>query len=140
MRKLRKFLQAVLPLLGGVLLLYSAVAVPSLQRQFVILGIGFAVLLLGAWRLFHWLLPNEREYVALRSEVDEFLALVRQLNTSSIEAKTKPASRHFQAIQDLQQEMHVSVDRMVGLAGVTPASSASSPLSAQPEAEKTLIS
>ncbi|MDH3599637.1 MAG: hypothetical protein OEU26_08385 [Candidatus Tectomicrobia bacterium] len=133
MRIFRKFLAIILPILGGILLLYSAVVEPTIQRQFLILGIGFIVILVGAWRLFHGLLPNERRFFKLRGEVDAFVKLVRHLNTESYQLKQNASLHRSQVIQDLQNEMHAAVDRMVEVAGVPSGSEPSVALDTQQE-------
>jgi hypothetical protein len=117
MRFLRKFLAIILPILGGVLLLYSAVVEPTIHRQFLIIGIGFIVILVGAWRLFHRFLPNERRFLKLRGEMDAFVKLVRHLNTVSYRLQNNASPPPSQVIQALQNEMHAAVDRMVAVAG-----------------------
>lgn len=118
MRIFRKFLAIILPLLGGILLLYSAVVEPTMHRQFLILGVGFIIILTGAWRLFHGFLPNERRFIKLRTELDAFIHLVRRLNTLSDPSEEKTSPHRAQKIRDLQDEMHTAVDRMVEAAGI----------------------
>jgi hypothetical protein len=98
--------------------LYGAVVEPTIHRQFIILGIGFTIIVMGAWRLFHGLLPNERRFFKLRAEVDTFVKLVRHLNTASYQLKENTSPDHSQTIRDLQDEMHAAVDRMVAVAAV----------------------
>ncbi len=118
MRDLRRFLKVVVPLVGGVLLVFSDLLIPSAFRSAVIFGIGLAMILAGLWRVLYSLIPNERRFTALREEVDTFLESVRQLNAVAYAARQEAHIWYPQAIRDLKASLHDSVERMADIAGV----------------------
>jgi hypothetical protein len=77
---------------------------------FIFVMIGLLMVGAGAWRLGTRLLPTRRVYVGLRSEVKQFIGLVRRLNSHALGGDTD-------AIENLRYDMKESVDRMVLLAG-----------------------
>ncbi len=118
MRDLRRFLKVVVPLVGGVLLVFSDLLIPSAFRSAVIFGIGLAMILAGLWRVLYSLIPNERRFTALREEVDTFLESVRQLNAVAYAARQEAHIWYPQAIRDLKASLQDSVERMADIAGV----------------------
>ncbi len=107
MRSLRRFLNVTLPMLGIVIILYALVVIPEIVPQLVGIALGTTIILVGTWNLYHAFFPNERQNLALRQEVDEFLDMVRQLNAMSASRLSDP-----EAIEMLVEAMHASVDRM----------------------------
>ena len=117
MYTLRQFFARVFPFLGGVLLLYSAVVLSIGWLQLALFGLGFVIMIVGSWKLYNRLLPNQRYNTVLRSEVDQFIGLVRELNNAAIRLEEAPSSAHERAFEAAQEAMHQSIDRMAGLAG-----------------------
>ena len=76
--------------------------------------IGLSLVGLGVWRLGTRLLPDRRVYLGLRSEVDAFIGLVRELNEHARVGRAADVDR-------VRSEMKESVDRMVLFAGRTEA-------------------
>ncbi len=118
MRDLHRFLKVTVPILGGGLLVFNDLLIPSSFRFAVIFGVGLAMLMVGAWRVFYSLLPNERRFTALREEVDTFLETVRQLNAVAYAARQEAHIWYPQAIRDLKTSLHDGVERMADIAGV----------------------
>ncbi len=118
MRDLHRFLRISVPIVGGVLLVFNELLIPSTARSTVIFGVGLTMLLVASWRVFYSLLPNERRYTALREEVDAFLEIVRQLNAVAYAARQEAHVWYPQAIQDLKASMHDGVERMADVTGV----------------------
>lgn len=71
---------------------------------------GVVLIGVGVWRLGTRLLPDRRTYLALRSEVDGFIGLVRHLNERAVQGDTGE-------VEKLGEAMKASVDRMLVLAG-----------------------
>jgi hypothetical protein len=73
----------------------------------------------GFWRLADPFLPDERKYMALRTELDHFTTLVRQLNSAALarDREGDPENRHL--FDEVRDKMHDSVDQMVRFAGKT---------------------
>ncbi len=118
MRDIHRFLRVVVPVVGGIFLLLSELIVPSAFRFAVIAMVGLAMVLMGSWRMFYSLLPDERRFTALRGEVNAFLDIVRQLNAVAYAARQEAHVWYPQAIQDLKTDMHNRVERMAEVAGV----------------------
>ncbi len=117
MRRLAPFLDVTLPLIGGFILLDSFIVVSNVLHQMALAGVGFVVVLIGSWRLYRPLLPDERRFGALRREVDDFLDMVRLMNRESLMLKKADGEHRLGALQELQAAMHDSVDRMALYAG-----------------------
>ena len=118
-RKLRRFLHLLGPVVGLALVVGAIVFGEALVVQLFLVMAGLLLMEAGIWRLAEPILPDERKYVALRAETDHFMTLVRQLNTAAValdEGETRGA--RF-AMDELQTEMHRSIDRMVSFAGKT---------------------
>lgn len=118
MRDIHRFLRIFLPIAGGALLMFSEILIPSAFRFAVVFGLGLAMVIVGSWRVFYSMLPNERRFTALREEVDAFLDLVRQLNAVAYAARQEAHVWYPKAIQDLKASMHDGVERMADVAGV----------------------
>ncbi len=119
MRKLRKTLDVGLPI-GGTLLVFAAVVlVYNLTLQIILVLIGLLMIDAGIWKLTKPLLPNERRYNALRSEVDHFIDLVRRLNDASVSMKEHDTPTSRVAIQDAVNALHDSVGKIERVAGQT---------------------
>ena len=120
MRHLRKILAAGLPILGTVIV-FSALLVPSisftLRLQVFVALLGLLLIFSGVWRLTARVLPNERKYLILRREVENFLGLIRTLNAQAVRLgreETETAKDHYRETIDA---LHTAVDRMAEVAG-----------------------
>ncbi|WP_143301283.1 hypothetical protein [Candidatus Entotheonella palauensis] len=98
--------------------MFSELVIPREVRFPLVFGVGLTMIVVGAWRVFYSLLPNERRFTALREEVDVFLETVRQLNAMAYAARQEAHVWYPQAIQDLKASMHDGVERMADVAGV----------------------
>lgn len=112
MRALRRTIEIGLPILGTAIVLLSVLLLVELRAQLVGVILGLLLVEVGVWDLAKPMLPNERKYLGLRAEVDDFIGLVRRLNRAVLDEGSEHASVH-----DVRSEMHASVDRMVDLAG-----------------------
>ncbi|MEX2281235.1 MAG: hypothetical protein WEE89_01980 [Gemmatimonadota bacterium] len=119
MRKLRKAVDAGLPILGTVIVFLAVLLLSDQQLTLRVVIVMFGVLMIdaGIWKLTHPLLPNERRFQGLRLEVDEFIKIVRRLNADALEARQSPAAQDN--LRRTVTEMHNAVDRMEKLAGKT---------------------
>ena len=78
--------------------------------------VGMLVYLTGIARTFERMLPDQRRYLPLRAETDEFLDRVRELNQTVLTAETTGLDRQAYTAP-IVQEMHEIVDRLPGVAG-----------------------
>ncbi len=77
---------------------------------YVTVAVGLIIALTGFIYGVYPFLTSERQFPALREEVDGFIELVRQLNAAAI-------SRSGSELERVKSEMVASVERMAELAG-----------------------
>jgi hypothetical protein len=118
-RKLRKAVDAGLPILGTLIVFLAVILIldQHLTLRIIVVLIGLLMIDAGIWKLTHPLLPNERQYKGLRAEVDDFIKIVRRLNSAALQAKASPAGK--ESVAHVVNEMHAAVNRMEQLAGRT---------------------
>ena len=119
MRPLHQFFYVWLPIIGGAFLMLSEVLLADFPRFVIISGTSLGLIIVGIWRtLFLWLPKRKRRFSALRVEIDAFLLHARQLNDMARDAREETDTDYPQAMLDLKQAMHDSVERMAAVAGV----------------------
>ena len=122
MRTIRKAVELGTPILGMLTVFAAVLLIPPahLQIQLVIVLVGVLLIEAGVWGLTTPFLPNERQFLSLREEVDDFIDLVRQLNKVAIERRLLEdgTEKVNQAFEDTLADLHSSVRRMGQLAGV----------------------
>lgn len=120
MRSLRKTVAFTLPVLGMVLV-FVAILVPAinlnLQLQLGVVLAGLLVIEAGVWRLTAKILPNERQFLALRTEVDDFIGRVRVLNARAVKLRQADTEETRADFRETLDSLHASVDRMAEVAG-----------------------
>lgn len=108
-----------MPVMGMIIVFAAVLLIPpaNLQIQLVVVLVGVLLIEAGVWGLTNPFLPNERQYVSLREEVDDFIDLVRQLNSAAVD---KGPGREVaqKAFDDTLEDLHSSVRRIGQLAGV----------------------
>lgn len=119
MRKLRRILHLMVPAMGMALIIGAVLFGESLVVQLFLVIAGLLMTEAGLWRLADPFLPDERKYLALRTETDHFMALVRQLNSAALSLGEGDDRGARFALDEVRTEMHRSVDRMVDFAGKT---------------------
>jgi hypothetical protein len=128
MRALRRAVDVGLPIVGIVVVLSGVLFFFELYTQLAVVVLGLFLIEAGIWRLADPLLPSQRRYGALRTEVDDFVDLVRRLNTAAISSRRSGDAAAVAEMASVREEMHASVERMVEYAGdPTDATSPSSP-------------
>ncbi len=120
-RTLRMVLDTVVPFLGVVLILSTVLLVRELRLQIAIVAVGIMLIEIGVWKLASFVLPSERKYVALRAEVDQFITLVRQLNTAALAWHESGAPEQLAEFEAVQETMQQAVKQMAEVAGKTDA-------------------
>ena len=121
LRRWRRRLDPCVSVLGILVILGAVLFSQELRTQILVTTCGIVLMEVGVWRLAQRLLPSERQYNALRAEVDRFLQLVRHLNTAALARKAHDATETRQAFAQAHQEMQKAVARMATLAGKTDA-------------------
>ena len=122
MRTIRKAVELGTPIVGMLTVFAAVLLIPpaNLQVQLVTVLVGVLLIEAGVWGLTNPFLPNERQFLPLREEVDDFIDLVRQLNEAAIKRRavregTNEAEAAFEATL---ADLHTSVRRMGQLAAV----------------------
>lgn len=120
MRSIRKILAIGLPILGTVIV-FAAILVPpislNLNVQILVVLLGLLIIEAGVWRLTAKILPNERRYLGLRSEVERFIGLIRVLNAQALRLEAEESETAKENYKETIDAMHAAVDRMVEVAG-----------------------
>lgn len=109
----------IVPAVGMALVIGAVLFGEQLAVQLFLVVAGLLLTEAGLWRLADPILPDERKYMALRVETDHFTALVRQLNAAALALDQGDGAGSRFALDEVQTEMHRSVDRMVNFAGKT---------------------
>ena len=119
MRRTRKLIDASIPIVGAVIVFLAVVLISDvhLEARLITALVGVLLIEAGAWNLTNPLLPNERTYLALREEVDDFIGLVRSLNEAAVEARREGTEEAWRRYHDAVEALHASVDRISEVAG-----------------------
>lgn len=120
-RSIRKILDTGLPFVGIVLIFSTLLLVQELSKQIALVAIGILIIEVGVWKLAQKLLPSERQYTALREEVDRFITLVRRLNRAALVLKENPAPEHVAAFEEIRGAMQQTLDQITEVTGKTDA-------------------
>lgn len=118
MRKLRRILHFTVPAVGVALVIGAVVLGESVVVQLALVITGLLMTEAGLWRLADSVLPDERRYLALRTETEHFITLIRQLNTAATAIGDGAGELPRFALAEVKARMHRSVDRMAELAGM----------------------
>jgi hypothetical protein len=100
-------------LTGVAIVLVQLIMLASSPLQVSMVILGVLLIYVGIWRLSSHVLPERRMFTPLRTEVDEFIRLVRKLNAER-------ASGDFTAAFETSAELREAVERVVVKAGVQP--------------------
>lgn len=110
-RKFNRYVSLVTAIVGVVVILSSFLLTGNLLAWYASVVVGLVIVLIGFWYGANPILTSERRYLALRSEVDRFVGLVRKLNRKAV------ASGSSEEFQQIKAAMLESVERMAELAG-----------------------
>lgn len=118
MRTFRRTIEIALPVVGTGIVLLAVLLIIDLRAQLIAVLFGLLLVEMGVWGLARTLLPNERQYLELRTEVDHFIDVVRAMNAITVEAQAA-GEPPGPARAQLADEMYASVERMLEAAGKT---------------------
>jgi len=117
-RNIRRSIDASLTGLG-IAVIFSAIILGAsldIRAQLPIALVGVLLMEAGIWGLSSKFVPRQRKYTKLRSEGDNMLQLIRELNAAAIaKERGEEDSKRF---QETLAAMHDSVIKMSGLASV----------------------
>ena len=111
-RTFNRYIGLATATVGVTIVLSSFLVLSEFFYWYLTVALGLLVAFLGFLYGVNPFFTNERRYLALRREVDDFVGLVRRLNTAAI---TPDRDEEFEV---LKAAMHDSVDRMGAYAGV----------------------
>ncbi len=94
----------------GLIIVLSSLLVEHPTAWYVTIGAGVVVVLVGFWYAGHPIFTTTRVYTALRAEVDQFIGLVRDLNSAAVSGFQEDRER-------VKAAMLESVQRMDEVAG-----------------------
>ncbi len=117
MRWLRKTFDVGLPIVGMFLVFLAALGVEDIQMRIVLILIGLLLIEVGVWKLANPLYPNERRFHHLRTEVNQFVNLARELNEAALKSRSHPSDTLENRMDAILASMRRSVDRMADVAG-----------------------
>lgn len=109
-RKVNRYAALAAAIVGVAIVLSSFLFLQDLLWWYVTVAVGLIIALGGFVYGIYPFLTSERQFPALREEVDDFIELVRQLNTAAV-------SRSTGELERVRSEMVASVERMAELAG-----------------------
>jgi hypothetical protein len=118
-RGFRKAVEISIPIVG-MLVVFGGVLLISptrLQLQMIVVLVGVLMIEAGVWGMTKAILPNERQYVALRKEGDRFIGLIRKLNAAKVDFMRDDSDPNRTAVEVSRENMHASVDTMAEVAG-----------------------
>jgi hypothetical protein len=117
-RTMRKSLDTTLPFLGTLVILGVTIIHRDLHN-FIWVALGIVFIEMSLLRISHKLLPEKRRYNALRAQTNQFLVLVRQLNTAALHLKEEDTAENRHAVEEIRLRMLRKIDRLVEVAGKT---------------------
>lgn len=110
-RTFNRYISLVASIVGMFIIMSSFLFTGDLLAWYGAVMLGLVIVLVGFWYAANPILTSERRYLALRSEVDGFITLVRRLNTLAVTGGSPEES------QQIKAAMLESVERMAELAG-----------------------
>ncbi len=116
-RSTLKTLDTVFPIVGSLIIL----GVSALYQEFhgfLWIAVGMLCIEVSLLKIIYRMVPEQRQYNALRAQTNQFLALVRQLNNAALRAKDETFP-HSEAIAEIRVKMIHKVDQLIAVAGKT---------------------
>ena len=117
LRALRESIDIGLPNVG-VSVIFAAVFFEWAHLLTVVV-LGILAVEVGLCQLASRYFRRGRKYLALRAEVEQFLTLVRQLNTAAMALKKHDLPENREAFEEIYSAMHQEVERIADAAGKT---------------------
>ena len=111
-RTFNRYIGLATAIVGVTIVLSSFLILSEFFYWYLTVALGLLVAFLGFLYGVNPFFTSERRYLALRKEVDDFVGLVRRLNTAAIMPNSD------EEFEVLKAAMHDSVDRMGEHAGV----------------------
>ncbi len=116
MSPLRKAVHFGLPFLGTAVAIIAALVVTDTLMRVLLVLLGVILIQGVTSKLPYYLFHNERRFRQLRSELDEFVWLIRELNAAALDSQGNGAEGRF---ADLHTALQESLERMAIYAGRT---------------------
>jgi uncharacterized protein YjeT (DUF2065 family) len=110
-RSFNRYIGMATAIVGVTIVLSSFLFLRDFFWWYITVALGLVVALLGFVYGVNPFFTSERRHHALRKEVDDFIRLVRRLNTAVL------AEESGEEVERVRAAMHDSVERMADLAG-----------------------
>lgn len=118
--RIARLLDIALPTVGVAIVLAAVVLGGGGWGPIWMAVVGLLLVEAGVWRLGSRVM-YERRYTPLRTEVQRFVGLARELNHASVRAREAGSPAGRQALEESVAALQESLDRMVTVAGKTEA-------------------
>ncbi len=110
------WLRVLLAFVGMAVIFFGVVTSDDPQTQLALIIVGILLIQGGVWTFAQRVVGPRRQFHALRSEVNDFLGLVRNLNAAALENGAAEEAVEAERRRILT-EMHARIDRMAAAAG-----------------------
>ncbi len=95
----------------GLIIVLSSLLVENMTAWYATVGAGVVVVLVGFWYAAHPIFTSTRVYTALRAEVNQFISLVRDLNSAAVSGFQGERERVKAAMLESVQRMDEVADK-----------------------------
>jgi len=119
LRILRKILDIGLPLAGVVIILSAILFLQEIRSQISVVLVGIIFIESGIWKISNRILPDDRKFCYLRSEIDTFIILCRQLNSAALKLNKKNSAENEKVFNNIRDDLENCLERIVETAGKT---------------------
>ena len=116
-RRIRYFVGQIFPLVGMVIIFGGTMLLTDILQRVLVVAVGLFFVEIAVWNLASGILPNSRQYMPLREEIDRFIQLARRLNTVAISLEQEETVAARRAFETTRDDMLEAVQRMVSMAG-----------------------
>jgi len=113
---MKMWVRVLLAIVGMAIIFVGVVTSDDPQTQLALIIVGILLIQGGVWTFAQRVVGPRRQFLALRSEVTDFLGLVRNLNDRALESGAAEDAVDAERRRILA-EMHARVDRMAEAAG-----------------------
>ena len=88
-RRLRYVIEQALPVVGMVIVFGGAMLITDILRRVIVVAVGLLFVEVAVWNVASRILPDSRQFVPLRNEIDRFIQLARSLNAAAVTLEEK---------------------------------------------------
>jgi hypothetical protein len=108
-----------LPLAGVVIILSAILFLQEIRSQISVVLIGIILIESGIWKISNRILPDDRKFFYLRSEIDTFIILYRQLNSAAVKLNNNNSAENEKVFNNIRDDLENCLERIVETAEKT---------------------